>query len=269
MTQKFDPKFFTYPNFCNDPKFFADPNFCNDPKTLTQNFTLTQIFWPKIFRWPKFLQWPKNVDPKFFFDPNFLTQNFTLTQIFWPKINGDPKFYNDPKILTQKFWVKGLWPGFFGSAGPKNFNSAVQFCPGYYSSEVVDLLSHAQSLTAKTISTFDRKVDRAFKNWCLRACKRCVAMTHSIAWGTQARRPERHFGAVSPQIAACAPPLQAWVKSRSRKKNTSERQAKTKLKISGQRAFFLSSPLNLFSRNRNPHHKIPSRQPGSERTLSS
>ena len=29
----------------------------------------------------------------------------------------------DSKILTQKFWVKGLWPIFFGLAGPNNFNS--------------------------------------------------------------------------------------------------------------------------------------------------
>ena len=96
-----------------DPKLFAYPNFCNDPKTLTQNFTLTQIFDPKFCN-----------DPNFCNDPTTLTQKFTLTQIFWPKINGDPKFYKDLKILNLSFF--GLWPGFFGSAGPKNFNSVLE-----------------------------------------------------------------------------------------------------------------------------------------------
>ena len=81
---------------------------------MTRNISLTQILSPLIFCWPKFLQWPRRFD-----------RNVSLTQIFWPKLKDDPLFYHDSKILIQKFWVEGLWPVVFGSAGPKTFSSVI------------------------------------------------------------------------------------------------------------------------------------------------
>ena len=53
--------------------------------------------------------------------------------------------------------------------GGIQYSTSVQFCPGYYSSEVFDLLSHARSLTAKIIPRAEiwqksLSIDRATKH---------------------------------------------------------------------------------------------------------